>query len=170
MKWVGCQGRTTGVGKPMTWCFCRTMWLFTWPVNQGANACGMWTSVAITLFKCTLHTWVLIFAEFWKKITIRISKHCIFFLQTAIISESLHCSPSMLDTLSNESMTMIFFHGLCPWLTTSYLSLMTSSKWAGTAIVHFYGDSSAIAKSRCRIPDWGISGIWGTTASALQTQ
>ena len=49
------------------------------------------------------------------------SPNLVFFLQTAIISGRLHCSPSMLDTLSNESMTMIFFHGLCPWLTTSYL-------------------------------------------------
>jgi len=123
MKRVRCQGRTTRVGKPMTWCFCRTMWLFTWPVNQSTNVCGYVNFCNHHLFECTLHTWVLIFAELWKKITRRISKLCIFFffLQTAIISGSLHCSPSMVDTLSNESMTMIFFHGLCPWLTTSYL-------------------------------------------------
>jgi len=89
--------------------------LCTYNITKPGNLCS-WTQIINRLIS-QKRLFVLNFE--WK--LQEESPNHVFFLQTAIISGSLHCSPSMLDTLSNESMTMIFFHGLCPWLTTSYL-------------------------------------------------
>jgi len=90
--------------------------------SQNPSSWGLTEDITILIdvckFLCTcnitklgnLCSWTqIICAKFWMKITRRISKPCIF-LQTAIISGSLHCSPSML-----HSQQWVNDNDLLPW-------------------------------------------------------